>query len=578
MQSPLRISVSLTRSWLFLLLLPLGGILWFCIYYLSSSHARLLADFRKSYGCFYRSEGFAEQYFSPAVKAAGNGWCVAGILLSVAGIAALAYGFWKKPVLRYQILISRKAFGAVALLWMVALGSWLWGMARALPAYDEVFSAINVAAEGPGLALRYYMLPNNHPLFNILNSLLPGDGGDKVFTGRLLSGFAHLGTATVFYIWMRSRKLPVGWAFGFTAVLLLFYPVWAFSFQARGYSIYLFCCWSAIVSVDAYFRKRHLIFLWIYGLVSFLGFAVVPAYLYWQVGIGAYALTYLPLFRKEGNLWGRFLMAQIALGAAVFLFYLPGIATSGLAAYTQNPYVTPAADSLSGFFSIFRTALESTIRYSFASDIDGTSVVYPVAFLLPLLAWPFCRSPEGKRAILQFAIFWAVFCGMQLGITRRWPFMRNMVAHCSLFAGVFLVAFYYAAQGLLGGFRRLKALPNLLTALLLLATGIHYIRFMQDHLNDLYYNLLDKSYAGPAQLVEKIPTDARVWYSDESFFPHFLLRQKDIAASHCADDTGYNYFIWDHRLEALPAAFQNIPTTEVFRNEQYVLYQKTGRE
>lgn len=554
--------------------LALAGCIWFCIYYLTHTHTHLLADFRQAHGCFYRSDSFAEAYFSEATKAAGNKWCIAGLAASGLGLAALGFAASKKAGLRYSAVLLRKDLAAVLLLWGLAGVGWLWGMLRALPAYDEVFSAINIAGEGPALAVQYYMLPNNHTLFNILNALLPGNGGDKVLTGRILSGVFHLGTLAALYSWLRSRQLPTAAAFGFAAVWLLFYPVWAFSFQARGYSLYLFCCWTALVSLDAYFRKKEHLFLLLHLIAGFTGFAVMPAYLYWQLGIVVYALLLSFLYKADGQLFRKWLWVQAPLGMAVFLFYLPGIAISGLPAYTQNPYVTPFEGSFPEYTQVLLAAVNSTVRYSFASDIDGESLVYPIAFFLPLVAWPFCRSETGRRAVLQLVVFGAVFAFMQLFVTRRWPFMRNMIAHVSLFAVVFPLCFYDAVRGISLRLRLRPFLPALATALLLLLTAVHYLRFMRDHLNDLYYNDLVRSYKGPAQLVASVPADGRVWYSDESFFPHFLLRQKNISASHCTGGDDYNFFILDHRSEALPAHFQSVPVQEVFKNEQYVLYKR----
>jgi len=52
-----------------------------------------------------------------------------------------------------------------------AICLWIWGNKMAMPAYDEVFSAQNAAGIHPFQCVSYYMLPNNHLLFNLLNGL-----------------------------------------------------------------------------------------------------------------------------------------------------------------------------------------------------------------------------------------------------------------------------------------------------------------------------------------------------------------------------------------------------------------------
>jgi len=58
---------------------------------------------------------------------------------------------------------------------MLGAGLWAWGATQVPPAYDEVFSAVYCAGNESLLATwSYYILPNNHVLFNLLNGGLFG--------------------------------------------------------------------------------------------------------------------------------------------------------------------------------------------------------------------------------------------------------------------------------------------------------------------------------------------------------------------------------------------------------------------
>src|SRR5207247_1577156 len=103
---------------------------------------------------------------------------------------------------------------------------WFLGNAAAKPAYDEVFSAQNIAGVHPFQAASYYMLPNNHIFFNLLNGTLFHGATDKVASGRVLSLLCYLGLITALYCWIKKLTGNYLMTCIVTLVLATQFPTW----------------------------------------------------------------------------------------------------------------------------------------------------------------------------------------------------------------------------------------------------------------------------------------------------------------------------------------------------------------
>jgi hypothetical protein len=78
-------------------------------------------------------------------------------------------------------------------------------------------------------------------------------------------------------------------------------------------------------------------------------------------------------------------------------------------------------------------------------------------------------------------------------------------------------------------------------------------------------------YELPIQTIQRIPQNAAVWCSDQSFYLQYLLQRRGSDASHCID-SNQTFFIID-RNEGVPPAGQILPVDSVL---QYVIYQRTS--
>ncbi|MEJ7664465.1 MAG: hypothetical protein WKG07_35595 [Hymenobacter sp.] len=161
------------------------------------------------------------------------------------------------------------------------------GATQVPPAYDEVFSAVYCAGSGSLLTTwSYYMLPNNHVLFNLLNGGLFGwlhQSTWLVPTGRLLSGLAYAGTLAVIYRLVAGLTGQRGVGAVLAVLAGLQYSLWGFGFQARGYALYALLHWVALGTLLAYWRQpRQPKWLVINMLAVAAGYAVVPTFLFYH--------------------------------------------------------------------------------------------------------------------------------------------------------------------------------------------------------------------------------------------------------------------------------------------------------
>ncbi len=147
----------------------------FCSFYIFSGYDSLVKWYIGLNDCFYKKETWANDFFTPHVKESGNVYCIIALLLSVAGTGFILKRIKKTSwQLRQDLIIRIGAWDVLCagICLAVITGFWLWGWPQALPSSDEIFSASNCAGIHPFQTISYYMLPNNHIFFNLLNNIL----------------------------------------------------------------------------------------------------------------------------------------------------------------------------------------------------------------------------------------------------------------------------------------------------------------------------------------------------------------------------------------------------------------------
>lgn len=556
--------LKLSRWWLTLPIGLLASAIVSTLLYLSAGYKALVLWYLGLFPCIYKHADWSTSFFTPAVKHAGNKYGLVGMVLAFILLIAAIRLFQRSKGFEFRICCRKVDVWYLVGLFLFGLCIWLYGFFVSYPAYDEVFSAVNCAGMHPFQTASYYMLPNNHIFFNTLNSLLFHFAGNMVLTGRFISGAAFAILIPLLYYWLKSiTKSPV-YAAIFCAVLMLQFPVWAFSFQARGYSIYLICSWASFILLQRYLKTQRTQDLFFHGLSIVIGFWTVPSFLFWEVSLIVYAV-FAMLHRRKIE-W-TLVKTHFIVGCSVFLAFLPILCFSGEAAILENHYVNAVKVPLAQYWPGFSKVFQSSIQYCFSGFVDAQNWTYIFLFYFPLLALFFVRKTRAGGIVAFSVIVWLVLAGMTLQM-QRFPFMRNLTAHCS----VTLAAVLLAGHSLLHqvGKRRMIALKTAAITLFCLGMAVHFIRFNRDHIHDsIYFYDVKSRFISLHNAVLKLPENARVGLSDEGFYWEFLCKQRGLKASMCMDSM--THYIKIENEEKLPDYLRG-HVEKILQVDEYEIY------
>ena len=513
----------------------------FCLLFLAHDHTYLRNWYLSLGGCLYRQQYWEKDFFSPAVKAAGNHLAIAGCIVS-AGLAVVTFSAKRTAVWHFNI--ERSALPYYAIAGIGALIAAIYAQRLSCPAYDEVFSAVNCAELHPFQTISYYMLPNNHIYFNAVNNVLCGWWHDPVTTGRWISTIAYCGAMLAACYCFRQ------WLASGTGALIALLPVamqlttLGMAGQARGYEVQLLCGWLTVAGIDTYLRNNSNAALKLVAVSSIAGFAMTTSYL----------LFYLPaalfLFVASGRkgVW-PVLRYQFITGAVVFLLYLPALCFSGVGAFTANRYVAPGTDTIAAFLPQFASLTRFFIRYCFSMIGGEDNPVSYILFSLPVVLL-FSKTKQDRLIGVAFVAVWVSYAAITLQM-RHMPFNRNLIVQFSISMGCTIYALFRIVQWLpgIGRWQLLAfAIPVVgLTAYLVRASA-------SDIPYKLYYNAANDIYHGHEQELGWISRDASIGCSDECFLTYYMFRQLHPKAVKCA--TGAEDYYIKRKDDPMPAGWE----------------------
>jgi len=504
----------------------------------------------------YRAATWPRYFFTPAVKAQGNWFCLGGLALLAVAVFWWVRPGWRPGFLRKEpptnyapgpksSLIARADWPYLAGLLAAAAGLWGWGVGQLPPAYDEVFSAVYSAGSGSVfVAWSYYMLPNNHLLFNVLNAGLFGWLGQPTVlltTGRLLSGLAYVATVGVIYRTLRGLTGRRMLAAGLALLAALQYALWGFGCQARGYALYALMHWLAVASLLGYWQRPTAGQRWGNAVAVAVGYATVPTFLFYHAAqLLAAAVVQLRRRRLDGQFW----WAQAhALGAS-YWFYLPALGFSGLTALSDNQYVRPHHEPLAEFVVKYWPRFLNYTSYCFGYGGPDYGLSYALVLVpLALLVWPRPAAAASqkwpwRRLALLYA-FWLLALVAGTLKLHLLLFPRNLLALFSLALVLGLLA-----PGLLLSSWRRWAGTTVLSALGIWL-GARFVRHnpVQDP-SALYNSKVLRDYQLGLTRVATLPPTGTRAFSEESFYPYFLSLRAGRPAWHPArSPVAADYFI-----------------------------------
>jgi hypothetical protein len=226
---------------------------------------------------------------------------------------------------------------------LLAIMAVLITFALVLPfAYDEAFTFTQFTNPGFQQALFNYPVPNNHVFHSVLTCITWGIFRFTQMEIAVRLPALFFSAFTLYFVFTRymEGKLYAVILFG---IMFLFSPnIIEFAFQARGYSIQIFCALAsyyfatdnkAIKNVPFFARVNLVLMLTITGLFT------NPAYLYTAICV---YLVFITLnYREIKKQFGSFAIINVFYALTLLLLYTPIIASKGLHTLTSNDVVAP---------------------------------------------------------------------------------------------------------------------------------------------------------------------------------------------------------------------------------------------
>lgn len=544
-----------------MLLVPL---LCSCVCYTFGGYSRVHDWYLSLNNCFYKSDEWAIRFFTPLVYEKGRVFALMGILVAVAAQAYLLY-LWKKvgALPHRTITISLKGWGWYVLVAALALAACLQEWQLMAPAYDEIFSAVNCAELHPFQTLSYYMLPNNHLLYNTVNGLLFGWNGHLVGTGRLLSALAYAGVLMLVFHWFTRVLGSRFYALVATLPVALQFLTWGMSAQARGYECQLLCGWATIVLLLRHYEFPSRYHWPVGAVINFIGFALIPSWFYFYAAQLLF-MTAAQLGRQQIDF--RYRKYQLGMLGLVFLFYLPALCFSGTAALAGNKYVLPATDALSAFLPALGSTGAHFISYCFSYLAVEGSIQSYVLFCAPLVLF-FTRKRTDRALGGMYLSVWVAYIVCSLFI-KHVPFHRTLIVQFSCTMAAVVVTLFRLAALIMARIRNTISRTVIRVAVfvlpVLLCSGYLW-RFNQKSVNDILYgNNVNGTYQLHMADIAQLAPGSSVGFSQESFYFFYHCRRLGFNASRCANGTE-RYYV-KRTDEQLPPRLES----------RYVLLRKGG--
>ncbi len=502
----------------------------FCCFYLLSGYHSLVKWYVGLNDCFYQHESWSSSFFTPAVKSAGNWYCLLAMLISVAGayVAVKRTRERKEPGMG-TLQVDKSDTVLIGICLAVATAAWVWGKSLVAASNDEVFSAVNCAGIHPFQTISYYMLPNNHILFNLLNNIIFHPFSNKVFTGRLISLGCYWAMIVLFYHWLAGLFSPKWLVALATLTMALQFPIWAFSFQARGYELIALSEWITFIAFFKYLFSSDRKWLAVHVLACCVGYFCVPSFLYFHVAIIIFALFYQFYNKKADKTFWKYQLAAVAI---VYLLYLPCLCFSGPSAITQNQYVAKGLD-YKQLLDLALPMFQNYVDYCFLAFTDAKHNIAYLLFLLPVCLLFF---PKNKVAFLMGCFFVSMWAGCLLLTIKMkiFPIDRALTGQFSITLGLVIYTVYLLLSGLS---RKIKQnlLPLFVLPVLLVLLSVYYLMEGGAHVS--YYtchspvNLLHDEKVNDGLTV--IPAGSTVAFSNEGFYWYYLCQKYGYKASKC---------------------------------------------
>jgi hypothetical protein len=549
-------------------LVCLVGVLGFCGFYMLSGYEHLVEWYRGLDDCFYRSEDWGRIFFTAHIKSRGNLYCMVAGVMAVVGCVAIVRGMRRRREVQ-PLVISFDGYDLLCagICVAVTVALWFWGKGLVAASNDEVFSALNCAGMHPFQTASYYMLPNNHLAFNVLNNLVFHWAGDKVETGRVISLVCYSSIIVVVFFWLKGLFENRWVALLVALTMALQFPTWGFGFQARGYELLTLAAWVAFISYFKYLLAPDKKWLGIHAAAIAVGYFCVPSFLYFHGAIVVFGFVWQVVNKKAD--WQFWKYQGIAVGVT-FLLYLPALCFSGFKALTGNPYVVvdqTYKDLVGQAIPMFQNYMD----YCFFSVITKNHEVDTVLFLLPVCLLFYRKNRIARLLGVFYVAMWGV-CALLTVKMKLFPIDRALTAQFSITLALVVYAVYLLKTSF-AKVIKLQWLPYVLLPVFLVVLGVNYVEKGRVHVS---HYLCHFTVNGWCELinsgVKTIPKGSAVAFSESAFYWYYLCKAQGYQVSKCLNGKE-DYFI-KSGIESFPVPGMAERYEPVGKAGDFIIYKR----
>jgi hypothetical protein len=504
----------LTKSFrlLFIYIVPILVIVY-SVWYWSLNHKQLVDFYKNLNPYFYKVNDWATIFFTDKVKSQGNWWCLAGLVSSI----CFAFIVWKSkwPVFP-KLTFNKKSFLIYACVSLAGMVLSVIANRHLLYATDEVFSALNFASLPSFQCLSYYILPNNHVLFNFINGSIFFWCNDLVLTGRLISMICYITVLCLSWYFLQ-KWIKNNW-FRCLAlfVLALQLPAWGFSGQARGYELLLLLSLLSFISFWEYWFEDKKNILPLHAFCNIAGMLTLPSYLYWWGGFLIAAFVFMIWEKRMDR---SYLKISITSAFVMVLLFLPLFTFSGYSALANNNYVRPEDSNLWGFIKhtyeqgYFKGLFDEWFCFGTSTALIGVACI-----LSPL--WMFIYPTNCKKCrVLAVLYVSMVIAFIFLTVLMfRLPLYRNMIAHGYIIEMFILIVLISLAKS-----RILQIVFGLVLSSVIVFSAYSNFNRMPENL--YYYNV--NSYGKKLQETKTMfKTESTIYLDEECYYWRYIINSK----------------------------------------------------
>lgn len=301
--------------------------------------------------------------------------------------------------------------------------------------FDEADTYMLFSSQGPLVSATFYPLPNNHILFSIITSITSLLPVDPVYTLRL--PLIPIGLLCMLMMYALLKKICstqsalIGLSF-----FISLYPLFIYSFLARGYLLLLFFYILSLYTILQICilksnRKRHF-YLFTFAAVG--GLYTIPSFLYALSGLLLFAAAGLIVQKRTTALIGLF-KSCIIIALITVTLYLPVFISAKWE--LLKPYLNPVYEK--GTTAVAFTSSYSILAKAFLSPFNPLAILTGAFLVLGSFA-VFMSKHKTNRMIVWFAWLQLILSFLVFFVFKQQfppkPWMHFAVVSALLFTAV----------------------------------------------------------------------------------------------------------------------------------------------